>query len=83
MPNITKHKIDSVFFHYCNDFYGPYGIYPLTHQTGHSLKVNDLARAIRIRLQNQHVETYYDSLDRENVRDILINEFGYIFPGEG
>ena len=82
MPNITKHKIDSVFFHYCNDFYGPYGHYPLTHQTGHSLKVNDLARAIRIRLQNQHIDVDYDSLDREIVRDILINQFGYIFPGE-
>lgn len=76
------------FVKYCLDFYGEDGIYPLqqAHKMSAGVEPNDLTKAIWIRLERQahngggSFDFVGDSLDRELVRDILCDVFGYTFP---
>ena len=66
------------FVDYCYDFYGPGGIYPMNVN-----KANILA-ATGILLQQYAQQSEYDfvgdSIDRERVRDIMIEVMGFKFP---
>lgn len=62
------------FVNYVNDFYGANGIYPLdvsfeAIEAACGEYYNDLAPSFEA-----------DSIDRENVRDLIISEYGGIFP---
>lgn len=62
------------FYTYVRSFYGPQGLYPM----GATLR--DIKAATDIYLARGDANFEGDSMDRENVRDILIAAFGYTFP---
>lgn len=62
------------FYKYVRSFYGPQGLYPM----GATLR--DIKSATDIYLAQETAKFEGDSMDRENVRDILIAAFGYTFP---
>ena len=66
------------FVDYCYDFYGPNGIYPMNIN-----KANILA-ATGLLLQQYAEQSEYefvgDSIDRERVRDVMIDCMGFKFP---
>lgn len=62
------------FVGYVLEFYGPQGIYPM----GATIEQIMLATAKLI--SNKDYDFAGDSFDRENVRDILIADFGLKFP---
>jgi len=63
------------FAEYCLGFYGRGGIYDM----GASLK--EIMAATRKRLADKTaIEFHGDTFDREMVRDILIADFGKVFP---
>jgi hypothetical protein len=53
------------FITYCWDFYGPGGIYPMQIDQG------DMQRAVEILHTESCIPIVYDSVDREQVREIL------------
>jgi hypothetical protein len=63
------------FIDYCHNFYGPEGIYPMgaTHA--------DIRTAtLELFLDPDGLDFVGDSVDRELVRDYLIDNMGYKFP---
>lgn len=63
------------FADYVLDFYGKLGIYDM------GVKYEDVLVATGIRMElRKDIEFTGDSLDRELVRDILIERFGYKWP---
>lgn len=60
------------FVAYVDSFYGPKGIYSM------NATATQIANAIKILLKKEE-EMYYDSIDREMIRDIMIKEFGLDF----
>lgn len=70
---MSKLPAENSFCQYVLDFYGPNGIYPMD-ATRSQVEI-----AIKI-LQERHKEIDFDSVDRERVRDILIEKFGLVFP---
>ncbi len=74
------------FVDYVFDFYGPTGLYPLyfplTENTG--VTKLDIFKAMKIHLEEIQSEEdamwLGDSTDREQVRDILLRDLGYVFP---
>ena len=75
------------FVDYVDSFYGVNDpLYPLVDCAGQHLTIMDIygATHIYLKLCGDENETLYtwgdgDSLDRERVRDILINEFNYTY----
>ena len=62
------------FYTYVRSFYGQRGLYPM----GATLR--DIKAATDVYLAREATDFEGDSMDRENVRDILIAAFGYTFP---
>jgi len=64
------------FCRYVESFYGPHGIYPMGATKAHIMQASHQF------VRNLPAPSYFegDSVDREFVRDILIADFGYIFP---
>lgn len=63
------------FVDYVLDFYGDKGIYAM------GVTREDILIATGIRMESRKdIEFQGDSLDREMVRDILIERFGYKWP---
>lgn len=65
------------FVEYVYSFYGKDGIYPMIPELMHK----DILSALSI-LEQQYAEqseynVEYDSIDRERVRDILLDQIGY------
>jgi hypothetical protein len=74
---IERKAKQSEFIDYCLDFYGPNGIYDM------GAKRDDIAVATGIRMAICDVlrlEFCGDTLDREAVRDVLIDRFGCKWP---
>lgn len=62
------------FVNYVNSFYGKEGIYPL----GVSFEVIEFACE---EYYNKYAVSFEaDTIDREKVRDLIISEYGGIFP---
>ena len=85
---MTSNSLFAQFVNYVDMFYGTNDpIYPMMHQeTKQPLNIYDIARAIMTyieRIEKGDLEyTHYawgdgDSLDRERVRDILLEEYNY------
>ena len=66
-------KMDE-FYTYVLSFYGKQGLYPM------GATLVDVKAATKIHKHRTNIEFEGDSVDRENVRDILIKDFGYIWP---
>ena len=72
----------------CLKYYGEDGIYPLqqAHKMSAGVELNDLTKAIGIRLERQacngggSFDFQGDYFDRQLVRDILCDVFGYTSP---
>ena len=64
------------FVDYVLDFYGPNGVYPMGATN------EQVEKALDIYLKNPETDYAADSFDRENIRDILISEFGLTFPNK-
>ena len=62
------------FLSYVNDFYGNGGIYDM------GITSEDLEAAYNILASCPLHTIEFDSIDREHLRDILIEKFGYQFP---
>ena len=62
------------FVGYCLEFYGKGGIYDMGATHRH------VCDATKILLEQHGTNVAYDSIDRERVRDIMINEFNLVFP---
>ncbi len=62
------------FYRYVLSFYGPYGLYPM------GVTLGDVKAATKIHLERTRVPFEGDSMDREQVRDILIAMFNYKWP---
>lgn len=62
------------FVDYCYDFYGPGGIYPMNVN-----KANILAATAIVMAEGKH-NFIGDSIDRERVRDVMIDYMGFRFP---
>ena len=62
------------FIIYVDSFYGPDGLYPM------GATVSQICEAISILLNEVGTNVAFDSIDRERVRDIMIEKFGLIFP---
>jgi hypothetical protein len=62
------------FYTYVLSFYGPYGLYPM------GVSLTDVKAATKIHKERTRITFVGDSYDREQVRDILINLFGYKWP---
>lgn len=76
---INGHSLHD-FYEYCESYYGPGGIYPLA-KNGQRLGGPTLHEAINLYLKEVE-EFAADTLDRENVRDILIDRLGYNYASE-
>jgi hypothetical protein len=63
------------FYHYVRSFYGRDGLYPM------GATVHDIIAATKILVDADPGNFEGDSMDREDVRDILIKDFGYVWPG--
>lgn len=61
------------FFDYVLSFYGPEGLYPM------GVTIEQIIQATEIYLLSG-AEFQGDSVDRENVRDIMIKRFNLKFP---
>ena len=59
-------KRTSDFVSYVHEFYGPDGIYPM------GVTIADICDATKVLLARHGVGVEFDSLDRERVRDIMI-----------
>ncbi len=57
------------FVKYVRTFYGPHGVYPM------GATAIQIRRSIKV-LMERYGDVQFDSLDRERVRDILIERFG-------
>lgn len=65
----------SQFYQYVLSFYGKGGLYPM------NANIDDIAAATDISIKKYGADRFCgDSLDREIVRDILIDDFGYDWP---
>jgi hypothetical protein len=62
------------FYLYVRSFYGTQGLYPM------GANLADIIKATDIYLSRINTRFEGDSFDREEVRDILIASFGYIWP---
>ena len=62
------------FYRYVLSYYGPYGLYPM------DVTLTDVKAATKIHLERTRVPFEGDSMDREQVRDILIAMFNYKWP---
>ncbi len=62
------------FVKYVLSFYGPTGIYPM------KATPEQVHEAISIMVERFGANVCYDSVDRERVRDIMIEKFGLVFP---
>jgi hypothetical protein len=69
-------KMDD-FYTYVLSFYGPYGLYLM------GATLTDVKAATKIHKHRTRISFVGDSHDREQVRDILIKDFGYKWPSEG
>lgn len=72
---MNKHK---EFIDYVLSFYGPEGLYPM------GVTRDDVAVATGMRIilcRALDIEFGGDTFDRESVRDILIDDFGYGWGG--
>jgi hypothetical protein len=74
MKQMTMTKKE--FIIYCGEFYGPNSdLYPM----GATPEIISKATTILLRrFGTNNVD--FDSLDRERVRDIMIEKFGLVFP---
>jgi hypothetical protein len=63
------------FYHYVHSFYGSDGLYPM------GATVHDIIAATKLHVEAAGAAFEGDSMDREDVRDILIKDFGYVWPG--
>ena len=92
-PSESVIPVDIEFVAYIDSFYGTnYPIYPMMHQeTKQPLNTYDIVRAIHTyieRIEKGDLEyAHYswgdgDSLDRERVRDILLEEYNYKYVPE-
>ena len=69
-------QIDDNFVDYFNDFYGigNNALYPEANKTGKNFTKTQLKNALKIRLaKRKSFEFAGDSVDRESLRDIMIN----------
>lgn len=64
------------FYRYVLSYYGPYGLYPM------GVTLTDVKAATKIHKERTRVPFEGDSMDREQVRDILIAMFNYKWPEE-
>ena len=62
------------FYQYVRSFYGKDGLYPM------GATVPDIMAATKILIDSVGTAFEGDSHDREDVRDILIKDFGYVWP---
>jgi hypothetical protein len=62
------------FIQYVLEFYGKDGIYPM------GANVNHVIWALEKLLSRENYDFAADSIDRENIRDIMIEDFGLKFP---
>ena len=62
------------FYVYVRSFYGRDGLYPM------GATVHDIIAATKILVGAVGDAFEGDSMDREDVRDILIKDFGYVWP---
>lgn len=74
-----EHDADTVdlqaFHEYVFSFYGRGGLYPM------NATIDDIRAATLISIDKYGADRFCgDSLDREIVRDILIDDFGYDWP---
>jgi hypothetical protein len=67
-------KMDE-FYTYVLSFYGKHGLYLM------GATLVDVKAATKIHKHRTNIEFEGDSVDRENVRDILIKDFGYKWYG--
>ena len=65
------------FIPYVHSFYATGGVYPMGATVAQVVKATKIHRR-ECKEQGKRVE--YDSVDRERVRDILIERFGLKFP---
>jgi hypothetical protein len=65
------------FYQYCASFYHPAhnAIYPFE-----GLTMDDIVSATTIHLATSTIPFEGDSIDREQVAQILVNDFGYSYP---
>ena len=69
------------FINYVYSFYGEDGIYPMKHkQTNKYICLSDIGHALTGYIKSTNSWGGGDSIDREILRDILINEYGFLFP---
>ena len=64
------------FYAYVRSFYGRDGLYPM------GATVHDIIAATKILVDAAGDAFEGDSMDREAVRDILIKDFGYVWPAK-
>lgn len=62
------------FIDYVMSFYGDFGIYQIL-----GLRKKDVLEAMKV-LKFRDWDFAYDSFDREAIRDVLLDEFGFICP---
>ena len=73
---MTKEQIND-FIDYVLSFYGPDGLYPMSaNRTVVRKATNDIIKIVKIKGQ----EFCGDSVDRELVRDLLIDKYKLQFP---
>ena len=60
------------FHEYVHSFYGVWGLYPI------SANIDDIRAATDIAIERYGESFVGDSVDRERVRDILLDDFGCI-----
>lgn len=63
------------FVRYVLSFYGPQGVYPM------GARAETVRQAMAV-VESRFGRFVYDSVDRERVRDVLIEVFGLVFPVE-
>ena len=69
------------FINYMYSFYGENGIYPMKHkQTNKYVGFSDICNALTGYIKSTNSWGGGDSIDRERLRDILIDEYGFLFP---
>lgn len=66
------------FIRYVNSFYGPGGVYDMGATPGQIIE----ATGALLNKSGLDVVLGEDSVDRERVRDIMIERFGLTFPGK-
>ena len=64
----------SQFYQYVYSFYGKDGLYPM------GVTLHDIEDATMQHIDSVGTKFEGDSTDREAVRDILITDFGYVWP---